>query len=137
MRAKHSISWKGSTQPRKQRKYRYNAPLHVKGTFLSAHLIKDLRAKHGGLRSIRVRTGDKVRVLRGQFKGREGKVDRVDLKDTKVYVSKVETVKKDGATKVPYPIDPSNIVIVELDASDKRRNAMLKSRTEKGAAKQK
>ena len=130
MRAKHSIAWIGSKQPRKQRKYRYNAPLHIKGKFLTAHLVKDLRGKYG-LRSLRVRVGDKVRILRGQFKGREGKVERVDVKKSKLFVTKVDIVKKDGATRVPYPIDASNIVIVEFDTTDKNRAAMLKARDKK------
>ena len=120
MKKRYSQKWKASTQPRKQRKYRYNAPLHTKGKFMHAHLIKELREKHG-MRSIRVRTGDKVRVLRGNWKGHEGKVERVDVKNSKIYVTKVEIVKKDGATKVPYGLNPSNITITELDASDKRR----------------
>jgi large subunit ribosomal protein L24 len=130
MKAKHSTAWVASSQPRKQRKYRYNAPLHIKGKFLTAHLVKDLRSKYG-LRSLRVRVGDKVRILRGQFKGREGKIERVSVKDSKVFVTKVDIVKKDGATRVPYPIDPSNIVIVEFDTTDKQRAATLKARTEK------
>ncbi|MBR9700852.1 50S ribosomal protein L24 [Candidatus Woesearchaeota archaeon] len=120
MKTSHSIAWKSSTQPRKQRKYRHKAPLHVKGTFLSAILVKELRDKQG-TRRVRVRTGDKVRVMRGQFKGHEGKVDRVDTGAGKVFVAKAEFVKKDGATKVPYPLEPSNIMIMELDTSDKRR----------------
>lgn len=130
MKAKHSTAWKGSRQPRKQRKYRYNAPLHLKGTFLASHLVKELRAKHN-LRSIRVRVGDKVRVLRGTYKGREGRVERVDVRGGTVHVAKVEYVKKDGATKVPYPLQPSNLMIVELDTTDKRRAGILKARAEK------
>lgn len=125
MKAKFSIAWKGSRQPRKQRKFRVNAPLHVKGTFLSAPLIKDLRTKHG-VRTLRVRVGDKVRVQRGQFKGREGKVERVSIKDSTLIINKVELTKKDGVTKVPYPVNASNVAIVELDLTDKRRAAALK-----------
>src|SRR6185436_9229981 len=130
MKARHSTAWLSSSQVRKQRKYRYNAPLHLKSKFLHAHVSKDLKAKHN-LRSIRVRTGDKVRVLRGQFKDKEGKVERVDVKKSVVFVSKVETMKKDGATKVPYPINESNLLIVEFDTTDKRRAEMLKSRSAK------
>ena len=130
MKAKYSSAWIGSKQPRKQRKYRYNAPLHVKGKFLNAHVVKELRDKHG-LRTLRVRVGDKVRILRGQYKGREGKVERVDLKNTRVYVTKVDFLKKDGATRVLYPLNPSNLVIVEFDTTDKQRAAMLKERADK------
>lgn len=125
MKAKHSIAWIASSQRRKQRKYRYNAPLHIKGKFMNAPVVKELAAKNG-VKTMRVRVGDKVRILRGQFKGREGKVDRVDLKSTKVFVEKVVLLKKDGATKVPYPIHPSNVMIVEFDATDKRRTAQFK-----------
>lgn len=118
--ARHSTSWVRSTQPRKQRKYRYTAPLHLQGKFLHSKLIKELREKHG-TRAVRVRTGDKIRVMRGQFAGVEGKVERVDPQAGKVYVTKVEIVRKDGATKVPYPLNASNLLIVELDTKDKKR----------------
>ncbi len=119
MKKRYSTKWKSSSQPRKQRKYRYNTPLHTKGKFLGAHLIRELREKHK-TRSVRVREGDKVRVLRGNWKGHEGKVERVDVARSKVYVTKVEIIKKDGATKVPYPLNASNLIITEL-VHDKRR----------------
>lgn len=120
MKARHSTAWISSSQRRKQRKYRYNAPKHLKGKFLSAPLAKELQEKHK-IKTLRVRTGDKVRVMRGAHKGREGKVERIDTEKSKVYVHKVEYVKKDGATKVPYGIAASNLLIVELDTSDKQR----------------
>ena len=63
MKSRFSIAWKGSSQPRKQRKFRVNAPLHVKGTFLNAPLIKDLRAKHGArtVRVSRIRVHDSLK----------------------------------------------------------------------------
>jgi len=120
MKAKYSSSWNSSSQPRKQRKYRANAPLHIKGKFLASHLVKELREKHKK-RSIRVRTGDKVRILRGNYKGREGKVTSVNIQSGKIFVEKIEFVKKDGATKVQYPLNASNLMIMELDTSDKKR----------------
>ena len=119
MRTDFSTMWKSSKQPRKQRKYRYNAPLNIRGKFLGCHLSKDLREKHG-TRSVRVRKGDKVKVLKGKFKGREEKVERVSLLLTKIYLAKIEQIKKDGS-KTVIPFDPSNLMIVELDTSDKKR----------------
>ena len=66
-----------SKQPRKQRKALYNAPAHARGKHLSASLSKDLR-EQVGKRSLPVRSGDKVRVLRGDFAGHEGEVLTVD-----------------------------------------------------------
>jgi large subunit ribosomal protein L24 len=129
-----SNAWISSTKPAKQRKYRFNAPLHIKGEFLNAHLSKDLRVKYGR-RSLRVRTGDKVRIMRGQFRRQEGKVEEVDVIKSRLFISKIEHTKRDG-TKARYPIQPSNVMIVELNTDDKKRMAKLKSavkNTEKSA----
>ena len=123
MKTKFSSSWKKSKQPRKQRKYRYNAPLHVKQKFVSTHLSKDLRKKYKK-RNVNLRKGDSVKVMRGQFKNKSGKVDEVDVKKTSVYVDGIETVKRDG-TKSRYPIHPSNLIITEVNLEDKMRNKII------------
>lgn len=119
-----SKSWISSKQPRKQRKYRANAPLHLKRKFMGAHLSKELREKYSK-RSIVVRKDDKVKVMRGQFKGHVGKVERVDVKRCRVYVRGMEIAKKDG-TKSFRPIHPSNLLITELNLGDKKRVEALK-----------
>ena len=124
MKTKFSRTWKRSKQPRKQRKYRYNAPLHIRSKFMSAHLSKELRQKHNK-RSLIVRKGDKVKVMRGQFKKKIGKIERADIKKSKVYITGIELVKKDG-TKTLYPINPSNLMIIELNLEDKKRIQTLK-----------
>ncbi|NOZ81225.1 MAG: 50S ribosomal protein L24 [DPANN group archaeon] len=119
MKQTFSTKWKASTQRRKQRKYGYNAPHHLRQKCLGASLSKGLREKQGR-KTLSVKAGDKVKVMRGQFKGRSGKVDHVNLKQQKVFVEKMELIKKDG-NKVMIPIDPSNVQIIEL-SEDKRRN---------------
>jgi large subunit ribosomal protein L24 len=114
-----SKSWISSKKPNKQRKYRFNAPLHMRGEFLNVHLSKELRLKYN-MRALRVRVGDKVRIMRGQFKKQEGKVEEVNMKYLKVYISKIEHVKRDGS-KARYPLQPSNLLLVELDTEDKKR----------------
>ncbi|MEE9525247.1 MAG: 50S ribosomal protein L24 [Candidatus Woesearchaeota archaeon] len=118
-----SKEWIKSKAPRKQRKYRYNAPLHIRNKFMSVHLSKELKEKHKK-RNITVRKGDTVKILRGQFKGKTGKIDRVNLKSTKVYIQGIESTKKDG-TKTFYPFNPSNLMIIELNLSDKKRAKSL------------
>ena len=119
-----SKNWISSKKPNKQRKYRFMAPLHIRGSFMNAHLSKELHSKYG-VRAIRVRTGDKVRIMRGQFKKTEGKVEEVDMKNLKVYITKIEHVKRDGS-KARYPIEPSNLLIVELNTDDKARLGSIK-----------
>ena len=119
MKSIFSINWKRSKQPRKQRKYRYNAPLHVKKKFMSSQLSKELKTKYKK-KNIPVIKGDTIKVMRGQFKGKMGKITKVDYQKIKVYVEGIELIKKDG-NKVPYPIHPSNIMITTLKLEDKKR----------------
>ncbi|WP_458454796.1 50S ribosomal protein L24 [Methanobrevibacter sp.] len=108
-----------SIQPRKQRKARYNAPAHARGKYLSASLSKELREKVG-TKSLPVRAGDKVRVLRGDFKEHEGEVLTVDYTSYKVTIEDVTLSKPDG-TATFLPVDPSNLMIIEADLDDNRR----------------
>ena len=128
MKSAFVTTWKNSVQPRKQRKYQYNAPYHVKGKFLGTHLSKELQGKYK-TRSVRVKVGDKVKILRGNNKGKEGKVERVDVQRTKVYIAKVESVKPDG-NKVSVGLHPSSLVITELNLDDKKRKAKLEGKKE-------
>ena len=128
MKSEYSNHWKSSANPRKQRKYQYNAPLHTRGSFLHAPLSKELRKKYN-TRSARVRKGDKVVIMRGQFKGRTGAVDRVDLGRDKMFVTGMDLSKKDGS-KVPYPLQASNVMITAIASDDNRR---FKSSSNKSA----
>ncbi len=121
---KFSNQWKSSKKPRKQRKYVSEAPLHIKGKFLHAHLSEDL-IKKIGKRAVRVRKEDKVKIMKGQFKGKTGKVEKVNTKKATVYIAGVEYQKKEG-TKIKYPIKISKIMIMEMDTSDKKRQELLK-----------
>tara|TARA_Y100000310_G_scaffold342247_1_gene444609 strand:- start:22644 stop:23024 length:381 start_codon:yes stop_codon:yes gene_type:complete len=123
MKTKFSSSWIRSKQSRKQRKYRHNAPLHIKQKFVGAHLSKELREKYKK-RSINLRKGDSVKVTRGQFRDKTGKIDEVDVKKTQVYVGGIEIVKRDG-TKARYPLNPSNLIVTEVDVNDKMRNKIF------------
>jgi large subunit ribosomal protein L24 len=123
MKSDWSSRWKASTQPRKQRKYRHNAPLHVKRRFLSANVASPIRERYGK-RSMVVRKGDEVRIMRGGLKGTKGVVDRVDIKNEMVYLEGVKMKKVDGSD-VSRPVAPSNLMITKLTVDDKRRQAVL------------
>jgi large subunit ribosomal protein L24 len=119
MKKKFSNNWLSSTQVRKQRKYRYNAPLHLKHRFLSAHLSKELREKYGK-RSVAVRKGDEVLIMRGNFAKKKGKILEVDLIRSRVSVENINRTKKDG-TKVNVYLNPSNLVVESLTLDDSKR----------------
>jgi len=117
-----------SKQPRKQRKAYYTAPLHLRHKFFNAPLSPELREKYG-VKRLPVRVGDVVRIMKGDWKGHEGKVVRVDLREVKIYVEGV-TVKKADGTPVLRPVHPSKVMIVKLDLSDKWRKKIIERRTQ-------
>ncbi len=119
MKQKFSTKWKASKQPRKQRKYIANAPLHILHKFLSANLSKDLRKKYNK-RNFPLRKNDKVKIMRGEFKNKTGKVSLVDIKKTRVAIEGIQRTKKDGS-KVNIRFKPSNLQIQELNLEDKKR----------------
>lgn len=125
MKKLFSKSWNSSTQTRKQRKYCFNSPLHVKHKFMSAPLSSELK-KENGFRSIPLRKGDTVKIKTGQFKGKTGKITKVSLAKVKAYVEGA-TVKRADGTDALYPIHPSNVEIQKLDLSDKLRVAKIDS----------
>lgn len=138
MKSAFSLSWKRSSQRRKQRKYAYNVSLHTQQKFMHVHLSKELREKYGK-RNIGIRKGDKVKILRGSHKGKTGKVGRVSLKYEKIYVEGIENIKKQGE-KTMYPLKASNLMIIELDLDDKKRKKTLglkKEEPKKAAPKEK
>jgi large subunit ribosomal protein L24 len=114
-----SKTWKSSTDPQKQRKYRENAPQHVKDNFISANLSHSLRDELG-TRNLGVRNGDRVRVMRGDRKGAEGIVNRIDRENERVYIDGVEKESVDGS-KHQLPIRPSNVQIRSLNLDDGER----------------
>src|SRR3989344_7422809 len=121
---KFSKSWISSKKPNKQRKYMFNAPLSIKRNFLSAHLSKELIKKYL-TRSVSLVKGDKVKIVRGQFKGKTGKIIKSLVKKSKVYIENIQNTKNDG-TKTYYPIDPSNVIITEPNLTDKKRKMSKK-----------
>lgn len=129
MKKKFSVSWKRSIQPRKQRKYRHNAPMHVRQNLVSAHLAKELR-KNYGKRSLSIRKGDEVIVVRGEFRKKKGSVIRVDLRHLKIFVDNVKR-KKTSGQEFELPLDPSNVMITKLNLDDKMRKKSLQRKGEK------
>jgi len=118
-----------SSKPSKQRKFLYTAPLHLRRKLLAAHLSKELRQKYM-TRSMPIRKGDEVEVMRGEFKKKRGKISRVDLKEYKVYVEGMTTKRTDG-TERQVAFHPSNLKIINLNLDDKRRVKILERKMKK------
>lgn len=113
-------------KPRKQRKMMFTAPHHKRGRFMSAQLSNDLKEKYG-VNSMPVRSGDTVRIMRGDRRGYEGKVTGVDRKNFRIFVEGVTREKSDGTT-VSVPIHPSKVEIINLNLDDDWRKKILERR---------
>lgn len=114
-------------QPRKQRKRLFQAPLHIRYKQFSAPLSPELKASHN-TRSVPVRVGDTVKILRGDRKGFEGKVTRVDRQKYRIFVEGITRERVDGST-IQIPIHPSKVMIIHLKLDDKWRKQVLKRKT--------
>ncbi|RLG86911.1 MAG: 50S ribosomal protein L24 [Thermoprotei archaeon] len=115
-----------SLQPRKQRRFLYNMPLHLRHKLLTAPLSPELR-KELGIRNLPVKKGDVVRIMRGDWKGHEGKIVEVDLRRVRIHIEGV-TIKRADGTPVYYPIHPSKVMIIKLGEVDKVRKKIIERR---------
>ena len=119
MKQKFSRLWRESKQPRKQRKYLHNLPLHLRNKQMTAMLDKELRKKYGR-RNIELKKGDEVFVMRGKFKKKTGKITEVNYTKMKIAIEGIQNTKKEGA-KVNAWIHPSKVKIKVLNLEDKKR----------------
>ncbi|OUJ18835.1 Ribosomal protein L24 [Methanonatronarchaeum thermophilum] len=110
-------------QPRKQRKNRSNAPLHKRQKYMGVNLSEKLQEKFGK-KTIPVKVGDEVEVVRGDHKGEKGEVTEVDMKQERIAIEGL-TIRKSDDSQVPAYIHPSNLKLIDLDTSDRMRVKQL------------
>ncbi|MDW8023143.1 MAG: 50S ribosomal protein L24 [Nitrososphaerota archaeon] len=115
-----------TSKPSKQRKMLFQAPDHKRYKHFAAPLSPELRKSYGA-RSLPVRSGDLVRIMRGDRKGFEGKVSRVDRKKYRIYIEGLTREKVDGTT-IFIPVHPSKVMITKLNLDDKWRRKILERR---------
>jgi len=119
------------TKPTKQRRMLYKAPDHIRYKLFAAPLSPEL-ATANGVKALPVRSGDTVRIMRGDRKGFEGKITRIDRKKFRIYVEGLTREKVDGTT-IFTPVHPSKVMITRLNLDDKWRKKILERK--KGAPK--
>ena len=113
-----------SKQPRKQRKSRYNAPLHIKQKLMRSMLDKSLRNEYKK-RTVSVIKGDTVKIISGDHKGKSGLVINVNLKRNIIFINGITTIKANGSEAL-ISISPSNVIITKLELKDKTREERIR-----------
>ena len=104
----------------------FQATLQTRSKQMGSSLSKDLQKKYGK-KSARVVEGDSITILRGEFKGVDGKVSKISTAKTSVAIEGVKKEKTKG-DKFDVYIHTSNLVITSLNTSDKWRIAKLEGK---------
>lgn len=101
-----------SKQPRKKRKALANEALHERAHHVRGHLSKELRNQLKK-RNIRLKKGDKVKILSGKFKGREGKISKISLFKRRIFIEGI-TRKTQRGKEIMVPIPPEKVLVLEM-----------------------
>ena len=104
----------------------YRASQVTKSKQISSPLSKDLKKKYSK-NSVRVVEGDTVKIVRGEFKGVDGKIAEVDVQKSSVAIEGVKKEKTKG-DKFDVYIHSSNLVVTGLNTDDKWRMAKLEGK---------
>ena len=91
---------------------------------LSANLKKDYRRK-----SVRIIKGDSVKIMRGEYKGVEGKVEKINSRRGRLSIEGVQREKIKGG-QVKVQIHASNVQITSLHMDDDKRKKKLQGKEE-------
>ncbi len=94
-------------------------PKHLRDKSICSTLTDDLREQHRR-RSIRVIKGDTVKVMRGEYTGIEGKVEKVNTIRGTLSIEGVQREKVKGGN-VKVQIHSSNVRVSGLNLDDKYR----------------
>ena len=104
----------------------FQATLQTRSKQMGSALSKDLQKKYGK-KSARIIEGDSVTILRGEFKGVDGKISNISTQKSSVAIDGVKKEKTKG-DKFDVYIHTSNLVITSLNSNDKWRMAKLEGK---------
>jgi large subunit ribosomal protein L24 len=100
-----------------------HTPKHVRDGMIHSTLADNLREEYER-RSIRVIKGDNVRVMRGEYNGIEGKIEKVNTQRGTLAIEGIQREKVRGGN-VKVQIHASNVKIIGLHLDDKKRDNRL------------
>ena len=106
-------------------------PKHKRDQMIGCCLSQDLKQQHKK-KSIRVVKGDSIKVMRGEYTGIEGKVEKVNTKRGTLSIEGIQREKVRGGN-VKVQIHASNVIISSLNVEDKYRKERLETVTTRTA----
>src|SRR5689334_7456727 len=102
-----------------------HVPKHLHDARICSALIEGLRRQYRR-RNARVIKGDTVKVMRGEYTGIEGKVEKVNTERGTLAIEGVQREKIKGGN-VKVQIHASNVTILSLNLQDKYRQTKLQN----------
>jgi len=105
---------------------------HLRDSRVCSTLSDNLREQYG-TRSCRLVKGDTVRVVRGEYSGIEGKVEKVNTQKSTLSIEGVQREKVKGGN-VKVQIHSSNLIITGLNLDDKYRKNKLENNVKQSKA---
>lgn len=115
---------------RKNRKAHFSAHSTARAKIMSAALSSELREKHQ-VRSVPIRKGDEVTVMRGSFKGKDGQVTQVQRKKYVIHIERLTREKNNGVA-VNVGVHPSQVKITKLHMDPDRKKLLERKCRAKG-----
>ena len=112
----------------------YKATYAIRSKQISGSLSKELRKKYGK-RSIRINVDDTVRIIRGEYKGIDGKVTKISTEKSGVAIEGIKKEKLKGE-KIDVYIPSSNVLIIGLNTDDHWRKSKLEGHKPKATPKE-
>ena len=107
----------------------YLATFQTRSKQLGSALSKDLQKKYGK-RSVRVNEGDSIKIVRGEFKGVDGKIAKVSPQKSSVTIEGIKKEKTKG-DKFDVYIHTSNLLVTSLNSENRWRIAKLEGKDPK------
>ena len=104
----------------------YRATFNTRSKQLTSALSDDLKKKYSK-KNVRVVEGDSVKIVRGEFKGVDGKIAKVSTKHNSVAIEGIKKEKTKG-DKFDVLIHTSNLLVTDLNTNDKWRISKLEGK---------
>ncbi|MDH3610416.1 MAG: 50S ribosomal protein L24 [Nitrosopumilus sp.] len=114
-------------KPTKMRnKMIYRASQVTKSKQISSPLSKELQKKYTK-KSVRVVEGDSIKIVRGEFKGVDGKIAKISIQKNSLAIEGVKKEKTKGE-KFDVYVHSSNVIVTGLNSDDKWRISKLEGK---------
>jgi len=104
----------------------YRASQVTKSKQISSPLSKELQKKYTK-KSVRVVEGDSIKIVRGEFKGVDGKIAKISIQKNSLAIEGVKKEKTKGE-KFDVYVHSSNVIVTGLNSDDKWRISKLEGK---------